>query len=242
MNFEQKWLNKIFPNGLKHPSSSLISGPGGSGKPLAGLGIAYEWLKQGGNVIFIPLQYPEIKFLEKSLRELYNINVNDYSKKVGFIGLNLDIEDFVIQRNKIRANLLKSDIWDRSINKLEENLEKGDTLVFASALNLLLFSPTHRKELLKKLSEMIKENKRSYLFTVSTNAFRDLIKEWEDKAENLMFTHMDSDMSLRLEVKRLENKDVEEEVVVPLSKEKLLQIREVAESSRKRVIPKISSI
>jgi archaellum biogenesis ATPase FlaH len=242
MGFEQEWLNKIFPNGLKHPSSSLISGPGGSGKPLAGLGIAYEWLKQKGNVIFIPLQYPETKFLEKSLGELYNIDVDDYSEKVGFIGLDLDIEDLIVQGNRVRANLLKPDIWDQSINKIEKNLEKGDTLIFASALNLLLFSPTHRKELLKKLSEMIKRKKRSYLFTVSTNAYGDLVKEWEDKVENLMFTYMDSDMNLRLKIERLENQNIEKEVFVPLSKEKILQIKKVAESSRKRIIPKISNI
>ncbi len=32
----QDWFNKLLPEGLPVPSSTIISGPGGSGKPLIG--------------------------------------------------------------------------------------------------------------------------------------------------------------------------------------------------------------
>ncbi len=55
-NFE--WLDRLMPEGIPIPSSTVISGPGGSGKPLIGLAVVASWLRQGGKVVLVPLQYP----------------------------------------------------------------------------------------------------------------------------------------------------------------------------------------
>ena len=83
LKLSQNWLNDLIPRGLAYPSSTLISGPGGSGKPLVGFGIVYDWLKAGGNVIFVPLQYPKMDFVGTSLKKLHDVDVTDYSKNIG---------------------------------------------------------------------------------------------------------------------------------------------------------------
>ncbi len=42
----QEWLDQIIPEGIIVPSSTIISGPGGSGKPIIGSLLASSWLKQ----------------------------------------------------------------------------------------------------------------------------------------------------------------------------------------------------
>jgi KaiC/GvpD/RAD55 family RecA-like ATPase len=64
----QDWLSTLLPQGLPYPTSTLISGPGGSGKPLIGFAFVADWLKAGGNVILIALQYPETKFVQIALQ------------------------------------------------------------------------------------------------------------------------------------------------------------------------------
>ena len=50
---EYDWLRPILPEGISVPSSTIISGPGGSGKPLiAGMFLA-SWLKQDGSLIYL---------------------------------------------------------------------------------------------------------------------------------------------------------------------------------------------
>lgn len=69
------------------------------------------------------------------------------------------------------------------------------TLVSASALNLLLFSPTYKKLNLDKFERLLSEDKkRTYLFSVSTDAFREDIKRWEKTADNLMIARMEKPM------------------------------------------------
>ncbi|MCD6543651.1 MAG: hypothetical protein J7K34_04015, partial [Flavobacteriaceae bacterium] len=63
LKIEQEWLKELMPDGLPYPSSTIISGPGGSGKPLVEFAFVASWLKSGGSVIGIPLQYPSIDFV-----------------------------------------------------------------------------------------------------------------------------------------------------------------------------------
>jgi len=49
LKLEEEWLQKILPEGLVYPSSTLISGPGGSGKPLVEYAFVASWLKAGGS-------------------------------------------------------------------------------------------------------------------------------------------------------------------------------------------------
>lgn len=251
LKLEQKWLNDLIPQGLPYPSSTLISGEGGSGKPLIGFSLVYNWLKNGGNVIFISLQYPDTKYIEQTLKKLYNFDVNNYQKQISYIQFDYTIDNIKqSQKNIIKANLVKPQMWNKVIKKAEKNMikkneeNKPGTLVFATALNLLLFSPTYQKDNLNNLKNFLKEsNDRSYLFTVSTSAFREKIQKLENAADNLMFSEMGKDMQLFLRIERLINQETPiEKKKIPMKKEDLEEIKDVAEDVRKKVIPSLKNI
>lgn len=48
LDLKQEWLRKLLPEGFPYPSSTLISGPGGTGKPLVVFAFVASWLKAGG--------------------------------------------------------------------------------------------------------------------------------------------------------------------------------------------------
>jgi len=244
----QDWINDILPEGLPYPTSNIISGPGGTGKPLIGFGMVNDWLKAGGDVIFLPLQYPKTDFVKTSLKKLYDIDTEDYQGRLSYVKFDLDVNSWEkTAENELKANLLKPEVWDEVIEAAEENFSRSKgpgTLVFASALNLLLFSPTYKQACLDKLEELLGEDKqRTYLVTVSTSAFREDISRWEDAADTLMFSRMEEGMRLFLKLKRLKNERIStREVEVPIQKEILQEIKEVAEGVRKRKIPALREI
>ncbi len=248
LKISQDWWNEVQPEGLPYPTSTLISGPGGSGKPLIGFAFVQDWLKSGGNVLFIPLQYPETSFVKKTLKELYDMNVEKYPDSTTYVRFDPDIEDIEkLNKNKIKANLLKPEVWDKIIEDSERSMSDGGelgTLVFASALNLLLFSPTYKEKILDHLKVLLRSDKdRTYLFNVSTSAMSEDIREWEEVSDNLMFARMGDDMKLYLKIKRVNGKEVSlEEIHVPIEKEMLTDIKDVAEGVRKRRIPKLKNI
>jgi KaiC/GvpD/RAD55 family RecA-like ATPase len=248
LKLHQDWLNELLPGGLPYPTSTLISGPGGSGKPLIGFAFVYDWLKAGGDVIFIPLQYPEMKLVRTSLKRLYDLDIDEYSNKIAYVSLNPDLDTWKkTNGNTLEANLLKPDVWEKAINELENLLADGGdlgTLVFASALNLLLSLPTYKRLNLDKFEKLLNEDKKgTYIFSVITSAFREDIKRWEKAADNLMFARIEEKMKLYLRIDKMENREVpSEEIQVPMEKEILEEIKEVAESVRKREIPKLKKI
>ena len=65
---EQSWLKTLMPEGFPTHTSTLITGPGGSGKPLIGNLIAAAWLRQGGSVVFMSLEYPNHQFIIRALK------------------------------------------------------------------------------------------------------------------------------------------------------------------------------
>lgn len=141
----------------------------------------------------------------------------------------------------LRANLLKPSVWNQIIERADSMIEKSDlgTLVFGSALNLLLFSPTYKKDIIKNVEDIIKNDKgRTYIFSLSTSAFADEIKVWEKSADNLMYTRMEKPMRLYFRISKMRNvKFSREEIEVPISREAFIEIKDVAEATRKRVIP-----
>lgn len=249
-NFE--WLDRLMPEGIPIPSSTVISGPGGSGKPLIGLAIAASWLLQGGKVIFVPLQYPERQFTEKDLEQLYDIRLSDYVGSFFFVkfDLTLDLNPDAIEHvgsDEVRANLIHPETWTRALDLADQTLGPSDlgTLVFGSALNLLLFSPTYGKQMRSHLEVMLREDKRrTYLFTVSSSALNEEIVTLEQAADNLLFTQMSrSEMRLQIQVKRLKGASHLDEIsVAPFRQESLADIRERADASRMAQIPAIRKI
>ena len=246
-NTGYKWLDKLMPEGLLIPSSTLISGPGGTGKPLIAFAFISSWLKSGGNIIMAPLQYPSPEFTVESMKKIYDIDLNEYKERVLSVNFDPSIS-FTEELGELtyKANLLKPEVWDEVIERAEESFDKSNlgTLLFGAALNLLFFSKTYADVILEKLRGLISENKtRSYLFTVSTSAFKEKIKVLEEISDNLIFSRMEKPMKLFLKIIRLKSLEFSsEEVLVPFSEDFLEEIKDIAESQRKRIIPVVSKI
>ena len=247
LRIEEEWLQKLLPEGFPYPSSTFISGPGGTGKPLVEFAFVSSWLKSGGSAIGIPLQYPTAEFVKTAMSELYEINLENYHEKIAYIQFDPSIDGYEkIGNNTIKANLLKPDIWNKAVKKADDMIEKSGLgiLVFGSALNLLLFSPTYKRGIIKNLEGIIKNDKsRTYIFSISTSAFADEIKVWEKTADNLMYTRMEKPMRLFFKISKMKGtKFSREEIEVPISQEILSKIKDVAEATRKRIIPEIMKI
>jgi archaellum biogenesis ATPase FlaH len=247
IKIKDEWLKRLLPEGFPYPSSTLISGPGGTGKPLVEFAFIASWLRYGGSVVSIPLQYPTMEFVRTAMNKLYSVNLEDYPGKTAYIKFDPHIEKYEkSEDNVLKANLLKPDIWNKAIEIVEGMVEKSDlgTLVFGSALNLLLFSPTYKEGTIKNIEEILKNDKsKTYIFSVSTSAFADKIKIWEDAVDNLMFTRMEESMNLFLKILKMRGVSFsDEEVRVPISREMFDDIKDVAEATRKRIIPAITKI
>lgn len=240
------WMDELLPEGLPVPSSTILSGPGGTGKPLVEFAFVSAWLKAGGTLIAIPLQYSNPKLMKTAMKKLYEVDLDEYQEKIIYIQFEPHAEECKkVNKNTIIANLLKSDEWNKTLAIAKDNLPKSDlgNMVFGSALNLLLFSPTYQKNILEKLVQLTNDRSRTYAFSVSTSAFSEKIKELEKAADNLMFTRMEKPMQLFLKISRM--KEVafsKQEKQVPIPKEMLKEIKKVAESTRDKRIPEISKI
>lgn len=242
-----KWLDKLMPEGLPVPSSTLISGPGGTGKPLVSFAFVSAWLKYGGSAIGIPLQYPSLEFVGDAMARLYDVDVKNYRGKLAYI--QFDPKFSYIEKvsdNTVKANLLKPKVWDEAVKEAGKLVEKSDlgTMIFGSALNLLLFSPTYKDIMIEKLKEIIEKDKtKTYLFSVSTSAFREKIRTLERAADNLMFTRIEKPMKLFFRISKMKGLEFsKEEIRVPIPKELLNGIKVVAEKTRNRMIPIIRKV
>ena len=242
------WIDKVIPDGLPLNSSTIISGPGGSGKPLIGETFVSAWLKEGGSVVFMSLQYPNIKFITTSIKNVTGLNLNNYTDKIIFLQLDVSITDLIDEGNNIiRANLVKPAVWDKALRIAKEKLpgEGPGVLIFGSALNLLLFSPTYGDAILDKMKKtIIADKSNTYIFSVSTSAKAEEIAEIEKAADNLIISRAEKE-PFRLFMKVVRIKDLpfdSNEVEVGISSEILNDIKKTADHSRKVVIPAISKI
>lgn len=247
LNLTSDWLNALLPEGYPYPSSTIISGPGGSGKPLIGLAIVRDWLKGGGNVVFIPLQYPDMEFVGRAFEKLYGLNIEEYDERIAYVKFNPEIEEWERKGEKqLEANLVRPEVWEDVLDQSRKTVEENEmgTMFFGSAINLLLFSPTYRNKILNKLVSIIRKRQdESFLFAVSTSAYKEKIRELEKLADNLMLTKMEKPMELEIEIARMTGVDfLEGTRNVPIPKELLEEIKEIAEETRNRAIPKIKNI
>lgn len=242
------WLDELMPAGLPMRTSTLLSGPGGSGKPLIGDAFVAAWLRAGGSVAFMSLQYPRTDFIYESLKTVAGLDLDAYADRVAFISLDASLEGMNEPAgNVFKANLVKPDIWDAAIEKACGMVpdEGPGIMVFGSALNLLLFSPTYGQTLLEKMETLLRDDKRrTYVFSVSTSANREAISRLEAVADNLIMTRSEKG-PFRLYMRIVRMKDAPfsaEEIQVPIPQDALAHVKEIAEHSRKRVIPQISKI
>ena len=244
---QQEWFDRLMPEGLPIPSATLLSGPGGSGKPLIGNVLVAAWLRQGGSVVFMSLQYPDHSFIAASLKSVTQLDLDDYQDKVAFIELDASLEDMTpAAGNHFKANLVKPEVWDAALERacgMVPALGPG-ILVFASALNLLLFSPTYGRSILEKIKATIGDHKCTYLFSTSTTAKAEEIAELEAITDNLIMTRSERrPFRLYMHIKRMKNVPfLSDEIEVDIPANVLLEVKEVADYSRKRIIPLISKI
>ncbi|MBN2246981.1 MAG: hypothetical protein JW755_14175 [Candidatus Aminicenantes bacterium] len=243
-----KWLDDLMPEGILVNTSTIISGPGGSGKPLIGNHFAAAWLRAGGSVVFMSLQYPNKDFIITSLKKVTNIELSEYENQSYFVQLDVTLDGInEVSSHEIKANIVKPDIWIKAIEKATLSLSKEGPgiLVFGSALNLLLFSPTYKNRILDQMTATIADDKSgSYLFSISTSAKREDIENLEKAADNLIMTRSENE-PFRLFMNIIRMKDLPfktGEIEVPIPSGALMEVKKVADHSRKRVIPAISKI
>jgi len=248
LKFNNPWFQLLVPEGFPVPSSTVITGPGGSGKPLIGNYIVAEWLRQGGSVIFMSLQYPDHRFIKSSLQSITDLDLDAYQDKAAFIGLDVGIEGIQLDgENQIRANVVKPKNWKKAVDIALETLPKEGpgVLLFGSALNLLLFSRTYGIQILDEMKRSLKkEDKYSALYTTSTSAKSDQVAELDPIADNLMTVRSDrATRKLYLTIHRM--KDVpffSEEIEVPIAPKSLSELKQVADQSRKRIVPLVAKL
>lgn len=239
------WMDKLLPEGLPLKSTTVITGPGGSGKPLIGETFVSAWLKKGGSVIFMSLQYPGSEFIAKSIKNVTGLDIQDYKEKTIFLQLDTEISGYQeINKRLIRANLVKPEIWEKVLNFAASKLPEKNPgiLIFCSALNLLLFSPTYGDAILEKIKSTITSNTdKTYLFSVSTSAKAKEISQLEEIADNLILSRSEKE-PFQLFMKILKMRDVSyisNEVQVPISPKTLEHIKKMANHSRGKVLPAI---
>lgn len=207
---EYEWLSKAFPDGLPVPSSTIITGPMGAGKPIIAEGLVASWLQAGGSVIAAPLQFPDPQFAVENFKALYNLDMNDYQGR--FLHIQFDhtiasIEE--ISNSRLKANLVKPENWDLLLNKAQNMVESSGPglLFFATALNLPLSAPTYREQLLEKWQQMLRNNRSvSFIFAISTSMLEEKAHEVEAMADNLVDAYLAGEpKTLNFEVKRINN-------------------------------------
>ncbi|ACV11985.1 conserved hypothetical protein [Halorhabdus utahensis DSM 12940] len=243
------WFGEVLPEGLPLGETTTVSGPGGSGKPLTGFAVVESWLDRGGSVVFL-LTNSGKAFVAETMAELYDFDVDDVGDRLTFVDFDPDREPTVEAIDDdadgpIRANLLEPDVWDAALSRATDRVD-GDgpgTLVFGTALNLFLFSPTYGEDSLAAFLETIeRDDENTYLFTVSTSAFEDQIARVEDASDTVLVTEMD-DGRLTLRGERSDSVAIEtDDVEVPFTPEQLEQIKSVSEQTRTSLIPTIKEI
>jgi KaiC/GvpD/RAD55 family RecA-like ATPase len=244
-----EWFEEVLPEGVAVGETTVITGPGGSGKPLVGFAVVESWLAAGGSVVFL-LTNSGREFVAETMAELYDVDVADYDDQLSFVDFDPELEPTVeaietSSEGMVRANLLDGDVWTDAIDGAAEGLTDNGpgTLVFATALNLFLFSPTYREESLEAFLETVeREDDRTYLFTVSTSAFEDDIARVESAADTVLLTEMEG-QRLRLRGERSASVEVSTAFVdVPFSPEQIGTIKSVSEETRTSLIPTLKEI
>jgi hypothetical protein len=113
------------------------------------------------------------------------------------------------------------------------------TMVVDSALNLLLFSPSCKKLNVEKLEGLPgRDKRRTCLFGVRVDPFREGIERWGKAADSLMFARMGKPMKLYLRIAKIGSKEIPSKgMQVPVEKEIVEEMKETAEGARRREIP-----
>jgi KaiC/GvpD/RAD55 family RecA-like ATPase len=244
------WFDALVPEGLPVPSSILLSGPSGTGKPFVGLALAASWLRLGGRVIFAPMHHGYRTLFQQGLRELLDADLRDFQGSHFFVLLDseLDASEPVVEAENngaIRANLVNPRAWREALAAASAALEgDGPILVFASALNLLLFSPTFGPQMFQMLLETIRGTGNwTYLLAMSSSILLKRAIVLEQAADHLFV--VERVPRQRVQVRAIRVRDAPfcgEAVPVPVQPDFLEDLKNEAVASRRALIPAVSRI
>jgi KaiC/GvpD/RAD55 family RecA-like ATPase len=245
------WFDALVPEGVPVPSSILVSGPSGTGKPFVGLALAASWLRQGGQVIFVPLHSTHPALFEKGLRDLLNLDLRDFAGSHFFILFDTDLDPHksaveAAGHNALRANLVNPRAWREAVAAASAVLDGGGpTLVFASALNLLLFSPTYGDQMYSMLLETIRNTGSwTYLLALSSSILLRKGIVLEHAADHLfVMERVPRQRYVHLRAARVRNAAFRAEAVrAPVQADFLEDLKNEAVASRRILIPLVSRI
>lgn len=138
-------------------------------------------------------------------------------------------------------------MWDRALEIATDSLEAEgrDTLIFGSALNLLLFSKTYGDAMQDHLERMLQQaTMRTYFLSLSSNVMPDRIGRLEAAADHLMVAEMSRPRrELQLQVRRLTDAPYREEpVIVPFARDLLQEMKHFADEARRKNLAVIKRI
>ncbi len=245
------WFDSLLPSGVPVPSSMVISGPSGTGKPFVGLALAGSWLRQGGRVIFVPIHaaYPEL--FERGLGSLYGFSLREYTDSHFFILLDTDLdpreENLEVEgRNSIRCNFLNPMVWREALEVASASMEgEGPILIFTCALNLLLMSPTYGEEFFLMLLDRIREaDSWTYLLAASSSILAKKIIVLEQAVDHLfLMTRVPEDRRVHLRAARVRDAEFYSTTVpIATMPEFIGELKSRAIASRRILIPKVSRV
>jgi KaiC/GvpD/RAD55 family RecA-like ATPase len=245
------WFDSLVPSGVPIPSSIVVTGPSGTGKPFIGLAFAGSWLRQGGRVIFIPIHSTYPQLFETGLRQLYGLSLRDYPDSHFFILLDTDLDPReesveVAGGNSIRCNFLNPELWREAIEVASASMEgEGPILIFSCAMNLLLMSPTYGDQFFLNLVDTIRDpGAWTYLLTVSSSILLKKIIVLEQAADHLFaMKRVARDHSLHLRAAKVRDAGFYSATVpVAAMPEFIEELKNQAIASRRVLIPTASRV
>jgi KaiC/GvpD/RAD55 family RecA-like ATPase len=245
------WFDSLLPSGIPVPSSIVISGPSGTGKPFVGLALAGSWLRQGGRVIFAPVHpaYPEL--FEKGLQGLYGFSLRQYTDSHFFLLLDPDLDPReesveVEGGNAIRCNFLNPVVFREALEVASASMEgEGPVLIFLSALNLLLMSPTYGGEFFLMLLDTLREpGSWTYLLAASSSILAKKIIVLEQAADHLfVMKRVPEDRRVHLRAARVRDAGFcSDTAPIDAMPDFIGELKNRAVASRRILIPKVSRV
>ncbi len=237
------WLDPILPEGLPYPLNAVISGPGGAGKPLVAAMLNAAWLRNGGSLVHLLVNFNRV-YAEKLLT-LFLPDFKNYESHIIYIEFNPEMEGIkILAPDMLQANILKPDTFDQAVEQAKKNLAPSQLgpLVYGSAMNMLLFSKTYGNAIYQYLMSQVEAGKNN-LYTIANTVFEDEMNAMEKAAKNLFYTHSEGILHLKFQIYKMAGVSFsKDEVSVPLTEEQLHNVRMEAEKARQNLIPVIRKI
>lgn len=224
----------------------VLTGPSGSGKPILALGLVASWLKAGGGVVSAPLQFPDPDYVDGILDTQYDLDPTAYAQNFVHVAFDPDIDGVENRDRGFAANLVRPDNWQhllKTATPVVENDGPG-VLVFSTALNLPLFSPTFADSLHETFADRFEDSSLTTLYCVSRSMNEKRARDLETTADILIEATVEEDPK-RLEYRIERATDVafvDEPIETPFPPEELERIETLADQYRVTPVETIRNI